>query len=84
MEALEEPNEWIDEQNPEEELDPFVRQGAGKAVGGSDVDLGSGYVERNFQYSGIVRRPYQCLDGLSEVSDVPAIYHLWNRVLVCT
>jgi hypothetical protein len=42
MEPLEEPDERVDEQNPEEKLDPFVRQGAGEMVGGSDVDLGSG------------------------------------------
>jgi len=76
METLEEPNEWVDEQNPEEDFDPFVRQGAGKTVGRSDVDLGSGHVEGNIQRSSIMRRLYQGLDGLSEVGEIPAIYHL--------
>ena len=76
MEALEEPNKRVDEQNPEEELDPFVRQGAGKTVRRSDVNLGSGYVDRNRQCSSIMCRLYQGLDGLSEVRDVPTIYHL--------
>ena len=76
MKTLKEPNEWVDEQNPEEELDPCVRQGAGKTVGRSDVDLGSDYVERNIQFPGIMRRLYQGLDGLLEGGEVPAIYHL--------
>lgn len=76
MEALEEPDERVDEQDPEEDLDPFVRQGAGEAIGRPDIHLGCGQVEGNIQGPGIMCRLDQRLDGLAEVREVPAIHYL--------
>ena len=39
VEALKEPDEWEDEKDDREQFEPFIREHAGDAVRGADVDF---------------------------------------------